>query len=138
MLAPLFNILLNTQAYKNIMTKENIKTKRAYERPLPEDGKRILVDRLWPRGKTKKDLKIDEWLKDISPSLGLIKWFGHDPEKWPEFKKKYKAELKAKKDLLSKLKEFSQKGPLTLVYSAKDQKHNNAVVLKEMLQLNFR
>jgi len=108
--------------------------KRAYEEPESSDGIRILVDRLWPRGKTKEALKIKEWMRDIAPTPELIKWFGHDPSKWLKFKVKYKEQLEKKGDLINKLKQLSIQGILTLVYSAKDTEHNNAVVLKEALE----
>lgn len=110
----------------------NIFLKRAYDPPAKTDGQRILVDRLWPRGLTKEHAKIDLWLKDVAPSTDLRKWFGHDPEKWPEFQKRYRAELK-RNPALSELKEISHQGDITLVYSAKDQLHNDAVVLKQVL-----
>jgi uncharacterized protein YeaO (DUF488 family) len=109
-----------------------IRTKRSYEKPGKEDGTRILIDRLWPRGMTKQKLRA-EWMKDIAPSTDLIKWFGHDPKRWDGFQKKYKEQLKDKKDLVGILKKISSKGTLTLVYSAKDEEHNNAIVLKEVL-----
>ena len=111
-----------------------IKIKRVYEPPDEEDGQRILVDRLWPRGLTKEKAKVDLWLKDIAPSTGLRKWFNHEPAKWSEFKKHYQHELKENKEQLLLLKEAAQKGIVTLVYGAKDEVHNDAVVLKEWLQ----
>ena len=111
-----------------------VKIKRAYAKPDASDGVRILIDRLWPRGMTKEKLEIKEWMKDIAPSVGLIKWFGHELKKWPEFQKKYKAELKDKNDLIKRLKQISKKNILTLIYSAKDEKHNNAIVLLKVLQ----
>jgi len=111
----------------------SIQIKRAYEPPSPKDGKRILVDRLWPRGLKKSDAAIDRWLKDIAPSTALRKWFAHDPAKWPEFKARYKAELKHSSAQLSLLKQAITKGPATLLYGAKDTEHNQAVVLQELL-----
>jgi uncharacterized protein YeaO (DUF488 family) len=111
-----------------------IKIKRAYEEPETSDGIRVLIDRLWPRGKTSEALRIEEWMKDIAPTVELIKWFGHDPAKWSEFKQKYKKQLEAKGTLIDKLKQISRKRTLTLVYAAKDTGHNNAVVLKEVLE----
>lgn len=111
----------------------NVKLKRAYESPTATDGERILVDRLWPRGLAKVKAKIDLWLKDVAPSTELRKWFGHDPEKWSEFKKRYRAELKGK-PALSELQALSRQKDITLVYAAKDQSHNEAVVLKQILE----
>jgi uncharacterized protein YeaO (DUF488 family) len=108
-----------------------IEIKRVYEKPGKEDGKRILVDRLWPRGLTKEKASIDLWLKEIAPSTELRKWFGHDPEKWKEFKKHYSDELKKNEEQVSLLKEQLKKGKVTLVYGAKDKEHNEALVLKE-------
>ncbi len=108
----------------------DIKIKRAYEPPEKADGARILVDRLWPRGLSKEKARIDLWLKDIAPSTELRKWFGHDPEKWAEFQKRYRAELRRNEEPLARLTQELQKGTVTLVYSAKDEDHNDAVVLK--------
>lgn len=110
-----------------------IKIKRVYEKPAEEDGTRILVDRLWPRGISKKSARIDEWMKEIGPSDKLRKWFGHEPKKWQEFKQKYWRELQVKKDLTEELKRISESGTLTLVYSARDELHNQAVALKRFL-----
>ncbi|MEO8232492.1 MAG: DUF488 domain-containing protein [Ignavibacteriota bacterium] len=114
--------------------KKNIKIKRVYDEYDKKDGTRILIDRLWPRGVKKEDAKIDEWMKDIAPSDSLRKWFNHDPEKWGEFKKRYKKELKDKSDLVALLSKLEKvKGIITLVYSAKDEEHNNAVALRLIL-----
>jgi uncharacterized protein YeaO (DUF488 family) len=110
-----------------------IKIKRAYMPPERDDGTRILVDRLWPRGLTKKKAKIDLWLKDLAPSTELRKWFGHDPRKWKEFQVRYAGELKSKKAELELLKQKVAEGPITLVYGAKDELHNEAVVLQRKL-----
>jgi uncharacterized protein YeaO (DUF488 family) len=110
-----------------------LKIKRAYEKPGKEDGKRILVDRLWPRGLTKEKAGIDLWLKEIAPTAELRKWFGHDPDKWNEFKKRYRGELSNNKDQISILNEQLEKGVVTLIYGARDEKHNDALVLKEWL-----
>jgi uncharacterized protein YeaO (DUF488 family) len=107
--------------------------KRVYDAADPADGTRILVDRLWPRGLTKEKAKVDLWLKEIAPSAGLRKWFGHDPAKWPEFRKRYRAELDENAASVSALKEQIKKGATTLVYGAKDEEHNDAVFLKEYL-----
>jgi len=109
-----------------------IKIKRVYEKPEDEDGIRILVDRLWPRGLTKEKASIDLWLKDIAPGTELRKCFGHDPEKWNEFRKQYLEELETKKEESLLLKEQLKKGKVTLVYAAKDEEHNEALVLKEL------
>lgn len=113
-----------------------IKIKRAYQPPEEEDGFRILVDRLWSRGVSKDKAKLDLWLKEVAPSNELRKWFGHDPEKWSEFQKRYSAELKDKRIFLSKIKDLEkEKGTVTLIYSAKDEEHNDAVVLRDKLQI---
>jgi len=108
--------------------------KRIYDPASPDDGKRILIDRLWPRGVKKEDAKIDEWLRDIAPSDELRKWFAHDPKKWKEFKERYKKELKDKDEILARLKKEMRQGDVTLLYSARDEEHNNAIALKEMLK----
>jgi len=110
-----------------------LKIKRIYDPPTAEDGKRVLVDRLWPRGMAKDEARIDEWLKEIAPSDELRKWFGHDPARWEEFRKRYREELKAHGDLLDKLRSEAQKGTVTILFAAKDEEHNNALVLKELL-----
>ncbi len=112
-----------------------IRIKRIYEQCSKEDGFRVLVDRLWPRGLSKEQAKIDLWLKEIAPSDDLRKWFGHDPEKWDDFKKKYASELHKKRDLLLEIKRAEkERGTLTLLYSAKDTEHNQAVALGEILR----
>ncbi|MDE1919150.1 MAG: DUF488 domain-containing protein [Patescibacteria group bacterium] len=111
-----------------------IRIKRAYEKAERADGTRILVDRLWPRGVSKATIKIDGWEKEIAPSTALRKWFGHDPKRWSEFKKRYKAELRTHKAELAALKARERGKALTLVYGAKDPKHNHALVLKETLE----
>lgn len=108
-----------------------ITIKRVYEGPAKEDGIRILVDRLWPRGLTKEKAAVDIWLKEIAPSTELRKWFGHQPDKWAEFKKRYHQELKSNNEQVLLLKQQLEKGPVTLVYGAKDEAHNEALVLKE-------
>ncbi|MEN5051841.1 DUF488 domain-containing protein [Brevundimonas naejangsanensis] len=107
--------------------------KRVYEAPAKTDGTRILVDRLWPRGLSKDKASVDLWLKEIAPSTELRKWFGHDPEKWAEFQRRYRAELKANGDAVSELRAALADGPATLVYGAKDEAHNDAVVLADYL-----
>jgi uncharacterized protein YeaO (DUF488 family) len=111
----------------------NIRIKRAYEEPDREDGTRILVDRLWPRGLTKEKARVDLWLKDVAPSTELRKWFAHDPGKWAEFQSRYQKELKRNKEQLSLLRQEAAKGTVTLVYGAKDQQHNEAVILQRLL-----
>jgi uncharacterized protein YeaO (DUF488 family) len=107
--------------------------KRVYEDPEKSDGTRILVDRLWPRGLTKEKAHVDLWLKEVAPSTELRKWFAHDPAKWPEFKTRYRAELKRNKEQVELLKQAAAKGPATLLYGAKDEVHNEAVVLQNLL-----
>lgn len=112
-----------------------IKIKRVYESSSEDDGFRILVDRIWPRGVSKEKANLDLWMKEIAPSNDLRKWFSHDPKKWEEFENKYKNELKDKKELINKIKETEKdKGKVTLIYSAKDKEHNNAVVLEHILK----
>lgn len=112
-----------------------IQIKRVYEKENKADGYRVLIDRLWPRGIKKESLRFDEWIKDLAPSTELRKEFGHDPEKWSKFITSYKGELKAKpaQEALQNLVSIAKKQTLTLLYSAKDEEHNNAVVLKELL-----
>jgi uncharacterized protein YeaO (DUF488 family) len=112
-----------------------IKVKRVYEKPERDDGWRVLVDRLWPRGMKKEAAHLDAWLKEVAPSDALRKWFGHDPERWGEFQKKYRAELSKQKELIAELKQMEkQKGTLTLLFGAKDQEHNQAVALAAVLR----
>lgn len=111
-----------------------IRLKRAYDEPSKQDGLRILVERLWPRGVSKQQAAIDLWLKDLAPSTELRKWFGHDPEKWDEFRKCYWAELGEKGDLLTLLKHRTTEGNVTFVFAAGDEERNSAVALKEYLE----
>ncbi len=112
-----------------------IRIKRIYENPMETDGFRILIDRLWPRGISKEKAKIGLWLKEIAPSDELRKWFSHDPEKWTDFKKKYKLELANNLESLKIIKEIIKKEKtITFLYAAKDEEHNNAIVLKEFLK----
>lgn len=111
----------------------NIKLKRAYDHPVAKDGTRILIDRLWPRGVRKVEAAIDLWIKDIAPSTGLRKWFGHNPDRWREFRRRYAAETCAHSQQLSELRALARKGQITLVYSARDEIHNDAVVLRDIL-----
>jgi uncharacterized protein YeaO (DUF488 family) len=110
-----------------------IKLKRIYDPPAPDDGRRVLVDRLWPRGIAKDAARLDDWLKGIAPSDELRKWFGHDPAKWEEFRERYRVELGSHGDLLAELRAAAKKGTVTLLFAAKDEEHNNAVVLKELV-----
>ncbi|HEU4854835.1 MAG TPA: DUF488 domain-containing protein [Nitrosospira sp.] len=112
----------------------NLKLKRVYEPSDKNDGTRILVDRLWPRGMTKAKADVDIWLKELAPSAELRKWFGHDPDKWTEFKKRYRAELEENDEQLARLREEIKKGAVTLLYGAKDEEHNDAVALAEFLR----
>jgi uncharacterized protein YeaO (DUF488 family) len=105
-----------------------------YEAPHKDDGTRILVDRLWPRGLTKEKAKVDLWLKEIAPSTELRKWFAHDPKKWRSFRERYQTELKDHADQLKLLKSKAKEGTVTLIYGARDQEHNEALVLKQLLQ----
>ena len=111
-----------------------LKLKRVYEAPRKDDGIRILVDRLWPRGLTKKKAKVDLWLKEIAPSTELRKWFGHDPKKWRSFSARYRTELTHHAAQLKLLKSKTKEETVTLIYGARDQKHNEAVVLKDFLE----
>lgn len=115
------------------ISKDAIKLKRAYEPPAAGDGTRILVDRLWPRGVKKANAAIDVWLKEIAPSDRLRRWFGHKPERWPEFRRRYRAELKQRQQLVADIRAAARQGPVTLVYGAKDEEHNDAIVLHEVL-----
>lgn len=111
-----------------------IKIKRIYEKYSSDDGYRILIDRLWPRGISKGNAHIDLWLKEIAPTNHLRKWFSHDPKKWESFKKKYIKELKDNKSLLDQIKDLQKEHKtITLIFSAKDEQHNNAIVLDEVL-----
>jgi uncharacterized protein YeaO (DUF488 family) len=108
--------------------------KRVYEEPSAEDGCRILVERLWPRGLSKERAAVDLWLKDVAPSPELRKWFNHDPAKWKEFQRRYREELKEKKDAVKMLKQKGKEDTVTLVYAAHDEEHNGALVLKQLLE----
>jgi uncharacterized protein YeaO (DUF488 family) len=117
----------------NTIKAGNVKLKRAYAPPESMDGIRILVDRLWPRGVKKADAAVDQWLKDLSPSTDLRNWFGHDPAQWDEFRERYATELSHHPDQLEQLRELARKSPITLVYSAHDELHNNAVALRDFV-----
>jgi uncharacterized protein YeaO (DUF488 family) len=113
--------------------RDAIRLKRAYEDAAPDDGQRFLVERLWPRGVRKAALPLDGWLKDVAPSPALRKWFGHDPEKWTEFQRRYFAELKQHEAALAPLRQAIREGPVTLVYGSRDTEHNAAVALRDFL-----
>jgi uncharacterized protein YeaO (DUF488 family) len=111
-----------------------INIKRIYDPPSPQDGFRILVDRLWPRGLSKEKAKVDLWMRDISPSNELRQWYGHDPDKWTEFKKKYLGEIKEKKEEFDLLRKKARQGTVTFLFSSKEEKLNNAAALKEFVE----
>jgi uncharacterized protein YeaO (DUF488 family) len=111
----------------------HVRLKRAYEPPARGDGARILIDRLWPRGMTKKRAAIDDWLKDIAPSTALRQWFGHDSARWPEFRRRYAGEVRQNLENFGKLRARARRGRITLVFSAHDEAHNDAVVLRDLL-----
>ena len=117
---------------KSVLEK-NLSVKRAYEKPSGEDGVRVLVDRLWPRGVRKADAAIDHWFKELSPSTELRKWFAHDLTRWSEFRERFKRELSQRGDQLNQLRALASQGPVTLVYAARDELHNDAVVLRDVL-----
>ena len=111
-----------------------IRIKRIYEEASEDDGLRVLVDRLWPRGLSKEKAKIDQWEKELAPTTELRHWFGHDPAKWEEFLERYRAELAGKEEALSRLRQECDEGVVTLLYAAKDEEHNNAVALKRYIE----
>jgi uncharacterized protein YeaO (DUF488 family) len=111
----------------------DIRLKRAYDPPSADDGERVLVDRLWPRGLRKSAAAIDRWLKEIAPSTELRRWFGHDPGRWSEFRRRYRTELSGHADLVSELQALARQKPVTLIYAARDERHNEAVVLRDVL-----
>lgn len=110
-----------------------LRTKRVYDPASPEDGVRVLIDRLWPRGLTKEAARVDRWMKELAPSAELRRWFGHDPEKFPEFRRRYLAELRSQPEALRSVSELASKGTVTLLYGARDGRHCNATVLHELL-----
>lgn len=116
------------------MKHHKVQIKRAYDSPAASDGKRFLAERLWPRGIKKEDLKIEAWLRDVAPSTELRKWFSHDPEKWEEFKRRYRAELEDHPDAWGEIVEAAKKHDVTLLFSSRDTEHNNVVVLHEYLK----
>jgi uncharacterized protein YeaO (DUF488 family) len=111
----------------------HLRLKRAYEPAVPDDGVRVLVDRLWPRGLSKQKASLDEWEKDIAPSTELRKWFGHDPARWTEFQRRYRTELGQKAESLKRIRDLAKSRTVTLVYGAHDEEHNDAVVLRDVL-----
>ncbi len=119
-----------------VQTRGSVGLKRAYDEAGPGDGYRVLVDRLWPRGVKRENLRLDAWLKDLAPSPELRRWFGHDPARWEEFRRRYREELSSpeRRRMLAELAERLRRGPVTLVYGARDEKHNGAVVLREVLE----
>jgi uncharacterized protein YeaO (DUF488 family) len=116
----------------------HIQLKRIYEPAESGDGVRILVDRLWPRGLTKEKAAVDQWMKDIAPSAELRKWFGHDPDRWPEFRRRYTEELREHTALLDQIRELATGQTVTLLFGAHDEEHNDAVVLREVLMKGSR
>jgi uncharacterized protein YeaO (DUF488 family) len=115
------------------ISDERVRLKRAYEGPAADDGIRVLVDRLWPRGVKKTEAAIDHWMKELAPSTELRKWFGHDPARWEEFRRRYAAEIQEHRNELDRMRGLMREGTVTLVYSAHDETHNDAVVLREIL-----
>lgn len=113
--------------------KRHIAIKHVYDPPSPADGKRVLVDRIWPRGLRKDAAALDAWVKEVAPSTALRKWYGHEPARWPEFRRRYRAELAENPDALAELKALAASGTTTLLYAAHDGEHSNAAVLKEWL-----
>ena len=115
------------------ISQKNVKLKRAYDRPTPDDGIRILVDRLWPRGVRKADAAIDHWIKHVAPSAALRQWFGHDPVRWDEFQQRYRQELKEHQTEIEQLRGLARHRVITLIYAARDEAHNEAIVLRDYL-----
>jgi uncharacterized protein YeaO (DUF488 family) len=116
-----------------MISEAKIRLKRAYEPAEPTDGTRVLVERLWPRGVTKGTAALDEWMRDIAPSPALRKWYGHDVARWEEFRDRYRAELETHAEAVEALRRIAGKGPLTLVFAARDPEHSSAAVLREVL-----
>lgn len=111
-----------------------VQLKRVYDAPEPQDGLRVLVDRLWPRGVSKDRARLNLWLKEIAPSHALRKWFGHDPAKWEEFKKRYVEELKENQSVVDQLRVLAEEGTVTLLFGARDEQHNEAIVIRDYLE----
>jgi uncharacterized protein YeaO (DUF488 family) len=116
----------------------DVRIKRAYEPPTASDGYRVLIDRIWPRGVTREEAHLDEWARELAPSSELRRWFSHDPAKFDRFRRRYRDELADHEDKLRELRRRARRGPLTLVYSARDTEHNDAVVLAELLRKRSR
>jgi len=116
----------------------HLRLKRVYEPAARDDGVRVLVDRLWPRGLTKKKAAVDHWMKDVAPSATLRKWFGHDPDRWSEFQRRYRKELSQHSDLLDEIRKLTRQGTVTLLFGARDEEHNDAVVLRDVLSKGAR
>jgi uncharacterized protein YeaO (DUF488 family) len=116
----------------------DVRLKRAYEPAVAADGYRVLVDRIWPRGVTREQARLDEWARELAPSSELRRWFGHEPARFEEFRRRYSAELAAHGDKLRELRRRGREGTLTLVYGARDSEHNDAVVLAEILRRGRR
>lgn len=111
-----------------------VRMRRIYDPPQPDDGRRLLVDRLWPRGVSKERARLDAWVREVAPSTALRKWFGHDPARWEEFARRYREELAANPDGVQELIDAAGPGPVTLLYAARDEQHNEALVLQQLLQ----
>lgn len=121
---------------RNTVSTHQIKIKRVYDPPAAEDGQRVLIDRLWPRGVKREEARLDDWLRDVAPSDALRRWFGHDPARWDEFQARYRRELEdeAHQKALAQLRERARQGPLTLLFATKDTEHNSALVIREALE----
>ncbi len=122
------------------MTAFNVRLQRAYDEPGPDDGRRVLVDRVWPRGRTKEHLRLDAWERDLGPSARLRQWFGHDPRRWEEFQARYHLELAepGQAEKLDELADAARRGPLTLVYGARDREHNQARVIADEIERRLK
>ena len=132
-------VIKGTKEIKNVSdTQSRIKTKRIYEKPNASDGSRLLVDRVWPRGLKGDELALDGWLKAAAPSDRLRKWFGHDPRKWKEFRQRYFAELRAKAETWAAILEKARQSDVTLLYGARDPRHNNAAALRDFLNVRLK
>lgn len=123
---------------EHIVVAKHLRLKRVYEPAAPEDGVRVLIDRLWPRGLTKEKAAVDHWMKDVAPSSELRKWFGHDPDRWTEFQHRYMEELRQHVALLDQIRNLTSEGMVTLLFGAHDEEHNDAVVLREVLLKGMR
>lgn len=117
-----------------LITERNVRIKRIYDAPARSDGYRILIDRLWPRGVSKQHAKLDAWLPELAPGAELRKWFGHDPARWQEFHKRYRAELARKAPLIDSIRHRALDEPVTLLYAARDPLHNHALVLQQVIE----